>query len=267
MEVYNFIILSVLRHKQVEEFWWHMLETSESTCKRAEKYIRSTKKILNEIRKNAKEERMERLGLNFKKLLDSIQRYLDDAKYFIEIRKCETALVASSYAEGLLDSLRYMDLVEIPWNEIYESKKVFVAGTFEIVHPGHLKLLEFASRLGEVYVVVARDSNVKNVKGREPIVSENTRLQVIKAIKYVKEAYLGHLNDMLESVNRIKPDIIVLGPDQNFKENELADIIHKKYGFRPEVIRFPKKEVFGEGMFGVRDIYRRVCKEFCQKNQ
>ena len=240
-----------------------MTENDDEICKRAEKYAEVTKKVLDEVKERLKE--VSDRNLNFSKLIDAVQRYLGDARYFLDKKDCATALIATSYAEGLLDSLRYLDVLEVPWRLPYEKKKVFVAGTFEIVHPGHLRLLEYASKLGDVYVVIARDSNVEKIKGRRPLISENERLKVIKAIRYVKEAFLGDQKDFLKSVRKIRPDIILLGPDQKFDEEKLAETVYRRFGFRPIVIRFPKKEPFNDKMYGVRDIYRKVCERICEK--
>ncbi len=235
----------------------------EKACERAERYLSSIKKTLETIRFKFETEDLLKENLKIHNLLDAAERYINDSEYYLDINDCETSLVAVSYAEGLLDSLKYLGLAEFSWPKPYTKKRVFVAGTFEIIHPGHLELLRYASSLGEVHVIVARDSTVMKVKGRKPIVPEKARLEVIKSLKYVKEAYLGHPSDPLESVKRIKPDIIVLGPDQPFEEKELAASIEKRYGFRPQVLRFPKKRRFCDDMASVRDIYKKVCKEFC----
>jgi len=239
------------------------MRESKEICERAEKYIEVTKRVLDEVKGGLKE--VSNLNLDFNRLIDTVQRYLEDARYFIDKKDCASALIASSYAEGLLDSLRYLNILEVPWKVPYKKKKIFVAGTFEIIHPGHLKLLEYASKLGDVYVIIARDSNVEKIKGRRPLISENERLKVIKAIRYVKEALLGDQKDFLESVRRIRPDIVLLGPDQKFDEEELAETIYKRFGFKPIVIRFPKKEPFNDKMYGVRDIYKKVCERICKK--
>ena len=74
-------------------------------------------------------------------------------------------------------------------------KKVMASGTFDLLHPGHGIYLQEAKNLGgynsKLYVVVARDSTVEKRK-RVPIVGENQRLELIKMLKPVDEAYLGN---------------------------------------------------------------------------
>ncbi len=97
------------------------------------------------------------------------------------------------------------------------AKKVLIAGTFDLIHPGHIYLINEAAKLGDVYVIVATDKNRELYSGEAPIVPEEQRLAVIKSIKNVKDAKLGrHDNDTLKTVEEIKPDIVLLGPNQKY---------------------------------------------------
>ena len=109
------------------------------------------------------------------------------------------------------------------------KKKVLIAGTFDIIHPGHLFLINEAEKLGEVHVVVATDRNAERFKGKAPIIPEQQRLDVVKGIKNVKDATLGKSdNDTLKTVEEINPDIILLGPDQKYDIETLKNGLKKK---------------------------------------
>ncbi|HUW91359.1 MAG TPA: adenylyltransferase/cytidyltransferase family protein [Candidatus Nanopelagicaceae bacterium] len=109
------------------------------------------------------------------------------------------------------------------------AKKVLVAGTFDILHPGHVYLINEAAKMGDVYVIVATDKNRKIYSGETPIIPEDQRLEVIKSIKNVKEARLGRSdNNTLKTVEEINPDIILLGPDQNYNLETLKRDLDKK---------------------------------------
>lgn len=118
--------------------------------------------------------------------------------------------------------------------------KVMASGTFDIIHPGHGLYLEKAKELGGkdsyLTVVVARDSTVRKNK-RNPIVNENQRLEMIKYLKPVDEAYLGYEDgDMFRIVHEINPDIIAIGPDQNFDIEKLENDL-KNNGLDVKVLR------------------------------
>ena len=107
-------------------------------------------------------------------------------------------------------------------------KKVFVAGTFDILHPGHIFLINEAAKLGEVYVIVATDKNREKLSGKPPIIPEEQRLEVIKSLKNVREAKLGRKdNKIFLTISEINPDIILLGPDQRFDINLLKETFKK----------------------------------------
>ncbi|WP_414468483.1 adenylyltransferase/cytidyltransferase family protein [Methanobacterium sp. ACI-7] len=121
-------------------------------------------------------------------------------------------------------------------------KTVMATGTFDIIHSGHGFYLEEAKKLGgedsRLIVVIARDETVK-AKKRVPVVCEEQRLEVVKMLKPVDEAYLGHTDDMFKIVKEIKPDIIAIGPDQNFNLDELRKEL-KKRNINTEVIKVEK---------------------------
>ncbi len=121
-----------------------------------------------------------------------------------------------------------------------QRKTVLIGGTFDIIHGGHIYLMEKASKFGDLIVVVARDENVKKIKGHPPIIPEEQRLAVVKSIRYVKKAILGNPGpDLLKIVEEVNPDYIILGPDQNLSESELHNRI-KNLGLKAKIIRIPE---------------------------
>lgn len=203
-----------------------------------------------------------RLGEGYSRLVDAARRYAEDARYYLSSGDCETALAAASYAEGLLDSLKYLGVLEPEWPRDVAGdveRRVFVAGTFDILHPGHVELFRAASRYGRVYAVIARDSTVERLKGRKPVLPEDVRLELVSAIKYVYKAMLGDPVDHLASVGRVRPDVIVLGPDQPYEPESLAKTVERRFGFRPLVVKLGGKRVFSGSMKSSSDIIRKIC--------
>jgi FAD synthetase len=106
--------------------------------------------------------------------------------------------------------------------------KVMATGTFDLLHPGHIYYLKEARKLGDTLaVVVATDTTVRRLK-HEPINPEEIRLRLIKELKVVDEAYLGHEDDMYEIVKEINPDVIALGFDQIHDENKIKSELKKR---------------------------------------
>ena len=120
------------------------------------------------------------------------------------------------------------------------------SGVFDLIHPGHLFYLSEAKKLGaELIVVVARDSTVKRLKNHYPIVPEKNRLQIVQALKQVDRAILGSKRDIFQTVRKIKPDIIALGPNQSWNEAKLKAEL-KARGLNAKICRIRKKK---EGPF------------------
>ncbi|MFX1236944.1 MAG: adenylyltransferase/cytidyltransferase family protein [Promethearchaeota archaeon] len=104
-----------------------------------------------------------------------------------------------------------------------------MAGTFDILHPGHIFLINEAAKLGEVHVIVATDKNREAYSGVKPIIPEEQRLEVVRNVKNVKSAILGrHDNDTLKTVEQLNPDLILLGPDQKYSVDQLLKALKSK---------------------------------------
>lgn len=118
------------------------------------------------------------------------------------------------------------------------KKRIMIAGTFDLIHAGHIYLINEAAKLGDVYVVVATDKNRELFSGERPIIPQEQRLEVIKNLKNVKDARLGRSdNDTLKTVEEINPDIILLGPDQKYSIEILKKKLEEKDLNRIEVMR------------------------------
>ena len=116
-------------------------------------------------------------------------------------------------------------------------KTVMCAGTFDIIHPGHLYYLSEAKKYGDrIVVVVARDDTSKSVKGKKPLHNEKQRLEAVRMLEIVDEAVLGRLGNIFDIIGEIKPNVICLGYDQKVQKQELEDEL-KKRGIKADVIR------------------------------
>ena len=138
-------------------------------------------------------------------------------------------------------------------------------GTFDLLHLGHIYYLKEAKRLGDkLVVVVATDSTVRKLK-HEPINSETIRLEIIKELKIVDEAYIGHEEDMYTIVSELKPDIIALGFDQYHNENTIKNEL-KKRKINSKIVRLSEFKG-GSDLEGTRKIISKIISAYeFQKN-
>ena len=100
-------------------------------------------------------------------------------------------------------------------------KKVFVNGTFDILHPGHIDLLYLASTYGDEFVVaIDSDRRVKEKKGdSRPINNEDTRSKIIFHIKGVDKVFIFDSDEELRDIiKEYEPDVMMVGSDYRDKE-------------------------------------------------
>ncbi len=197
----------------------------------------------------------------YKRLIDITRSYLHDAKYYFEKKDYFTALACIAYAEGLIDSLNHMGIIRIEWkplSSLLKRPRVVVAGGFEIIHPGHIYLFKKAWEYGEVYVIVARDKNFEKFKKRKPVIPEEQRRYVVENIKYVSKAVLGDEEDLYKPLLAIKPDIVVLGPDQWIEPEDLKRELEKR-GLSDVKVYKLRERINGE-LYSVSKIIEKIKK-------
>ncbi len=118
--------------------------------------------------------------------------------------------------------------------------RVVATGTFDILHPGHVLYLCRARQLGdELWVIVSRESTVKHK--RKPLIPEQQRLYMVQALKCVDHAVLGSETDMFAPIAEIKPDVIVLGFNQHWDEEELERQLAER-GIHAKLVRLPDSD-------------------------
>ena len=94
--------------------------------------------------------------------------------------------------------------------------RVFVNGTFDVLHVGHLALLNYAKSLGDYLVVgIDTDERVREKKGpTRPVNSAENRSLMLLNLKSVDEVFQFNSDQELEKlVKSVKPDIMVVGSD------------------------------------------------------
>ena len=96
------------------------------------------------------------------------------------------------------------------------NKKVFVSGCYDMLHSGHVAFFKEASQYGNLYVGIGSDKTIQELKNRRPVYSEKERLYMVKAIRYVTDAFINPgsgMLDFVETMDAVKPDIFVVNSD------------------------------------------------------
>jgi FAD synthetase len=108
----------------------------------------------------------------------------------------------------------------------HKRKRVVCAGTFDHLHPGHVDFLKQAKTLGdELIVIVARDENVRKIKGIKPE-SEDYRKVNLEKSGIPDRVVLGNLGvNPLLILSELLPDIVALGYDQRVSEKDIKAIL------------------------------------------
>jgi len=108
------------------------------------------------------------------------------------------------------------------------QKLIFTNGCFDILHIGHIELLNYCSTLGYVVVGLNSDSSVSRIKGSgRPINTVRDRERLLRNLRSVNKVIVFEEDTPLEVIKHLKPDIIVKGGDYLANEvigSELAEI-------------------------------------------
>lgn len=104
-------------------------------------------------------------------------------------------------------------------------------GTFDVLHLGHLRLLERARSMGDHLLVgVSSDRLNRQKKGRAPVFPESERLQLVAALRCVDAVFLEEsLERKREYVTHHRADVLVMGDDWAGKFDALSDLCEVIY--------------------------------------
>lgn len=117
------------------------------------------------------------------------------------------------------------------------QKKVFVSGCYDMLHSGHVAFFKEASKYGNVYVGIGSDETIEALKGRATFNSAEERLYMIKAVKYITDAWINSGSGLLDfeaDISKIKPDIFIVNEDGN---SPLKENLCKKLGIKYIVLK------------------------------
>jgi cytidyltransferase-like protein len=96
-------------------------------------------------------------------------------------------------------------------------KKIVATGCYDWFHSGHVRFTEEVSALGDLYVIVGHDANIRLLKGEgHPLLPEAERRYVVGSIKFVKQALISSGEGWLDAdpeIKKLKPDAYAVNED------------------------------------------------------
>ncbi len=125
------------------------------------------------------------------------------------------------------------------WRRSVAGTLVFTNGVFDLLHPGHVELLEAARREGEALVVgVNSDASVRRLgKGEaRPVAAEHARARVLAGLAAVDCVVLFDEETPLALIEALEPDVLVKGADYSRENIVGADWVEARGG---RVVRVP----------------------------
>ena len=96
-------------------------------------------------------------------------------------------------------------------------KRIVATGSYDWLHSGHVRFTEEVSALGDLYVIVGHDANIRLLKGEgHPLLSQEERRYMVGSIKFVKQALISSGNGWLDAdpeIRKLKPDTYAVNED------------------------------------------------------
>jgi len=118
------------------------------------------------------------------------------------------------------------------WRETVRGAVVFTNGVFDLLHPGHIEVLDMARREGAALVVgLNSDDSVKRLKGpTRPVRNTAERAMVLAGLEAVDAVVVFDQDTPFELVQRLQPDVIVKGGDYSPDTIVGADVVTARGG-------------------------------------
>ncbi|OGX28768.1 MAG: glycerol-3-phosphate cytidylyltransferase [Omnitrophica WOR_2 bacterium RIFCSPHIGHO2_02_FULL_67_20] len=115
---------------------------------------------------------------------------------------------------------------------------VFTNGCFDLLHAGHVKLLEHARRQGDLLIVgLNSDRSVRALKGPgRPVFSQRDRALLLAELQSVDYVTIFNERTPQRLIERLRPDVLMKGADWRSGQIVGSDVVRRKGG---RVVRFP----------------------------
>ena len=114
------------------------------------------------------------------------------------------------------------------------SRTVITFGTFDVLHVGHIRILQRAADLGDRLVVgVSADALNMSKKGRPPVFSQEERLEIVGSLKMVDEVFLEESLELKKDyIVKYQADVLAMGDDWKGRFDWVSDVC--------DVVYFPR---------------------------
>ncbi|MFA7286603.1 MAG: adenylyltransferase/cytidyltransferase family protein [Patescibacteria group bacterium] len=135
-------------------------------------------------------------------------------------------------------------------------KRVLVFGTFDVLHPGHVRFLTAAAKFGSVMVALTPDTLVTTYKGRPPVNSYSVREGRLRDMAVVTDVVAAdNTPNTYDIIEKLRPEVLVLGYDQTglratitkkLSETEISASIRMIEAYRSDVYRSSRLRALAE---------------------
>ncbi len=108
---------------------------------------------------------------------------------------------------------------------------IITFGTFDLLHIGHINILERAKKLGDKLIVgISSDKFSYKKKNRYPIYNEDDRRKILESLVFVDEVFLEEsFEQKREYIKKYNADILVMGNDWEGRFDEFNDVCKVQY--------------------------------------
>ena len=118
------------------------------------------------------------------------------------------------------------------------DKKILVDMSMTLIHHGHIRLLEKASKLGKVILALTTDEEIKKFKGYDPELSYENRKEIASAIIYISEVIPSPWLIDQEFFEKTNADYLVHGSDNtNNIDKEKLIVFERTEGISSTILR------------------------------
>lgn len=142
------------------------------------------------------------------------------------------ALPCASTLDEVVAAVKFQRSMKAGQNSTEQPVIVFTNGVFDLPHPGHVRSLRAARKLGNVLIVgINSDDSVRRLKGPDrPVISAVERAKILAAFEMVDFVIVFDEDTPLKIVKAIQPDVLAKGAEYRNREVVGADVVMARGG-------------------------------------